>query len=102
MESIWKVFDEKNILTDNWIIERSIGRAQSVPEFTRCCVDFGVHRNTLKARLLKRSLSKMRKVSKKLKELKKPKRYFVAYNKGKYNLIPLSLKKKGHAQKYYV
>jgi len=31
---------------------------------------------------------------------KKPKRYFLNYKKGKYILINLDLKKKGHEQRY--
>jgi hypothetical protein len=31
---------------------------------------------------------------------KTPKRYFLHYQKGKYNLINLALKKKGHDQKF--
>jgi len=37
---------------------------------------------------------------KKLPEKKKVKRYFLHYKKGKYILMDLSLKKKGHRQKY--
>jgi len=41
----------------------------------------------------------MAKNKKKLKNKKK--RYFLAYKNGKYHLIRLDLKKKGHEQKYY-
>jgi len=42
----------------------------------------------------------MRRIPKRRKEPAEPKRYFVSFKKGKYILLPLSVKKKGHAQKY--